>query len=99
MAKFKFTQKAIEDLTGIWEHTVENWSEKQADKYYKLIIDACLELAKDPNLGKTYFEINSELFGKHTSKHIVFYRKIDASTIEITRILHDHMDLKNKLKD
>lgn len=96
MAKFNFTKKAIEDLSGIWEYTIETWSEKQADKYYNLLIDGCSELAKNPKLGKSYFEIHPELFGKLTSKHIIFYRKIDKSTIEITRILHEQMDIKNK---
>ncbi|MEI6021854.1 MAG: type II toxin-antitoxin system RelE/ParE family toxin, partial [Bacteroidota bacterium] len=34
MVKYHFTNKAIEDLTEIWQYTVEEWSEKQADKYY-----------------------------------------------------------------
>ncbi len=99
MAKYKFTKKAVEDLSEIWEYTVETWSEKQADKYYKLLIDGCSELAKNPKLGKAYFEIYSKLFGKLCSKHIIFYRIIDKSTIEIIRILHEQMDLKNKLKE
>lgn len=99
MAKYKFTRKAIEDLSEIWEYTIETWSEKQADKYYKLLIDGCAELSKNPKLGKAYFEIYPELLGKLTSKHILFYRVIDLSTIEITRILHEQMDLKNKIKE
>jgi len=74
--------------------TIETWSEKQADKYYKLIIDACAELSKSPKLGKTYFEVYPYVLGKLTSKHIIFYRTIDQSTIEITRILHEEMDIK-----
>jgi toxin ParE1/3/4 len=34
MANYKLTNKAVEDLTSIWEYTVKEWSEKQADKYY-----------------------------------------------------------------
>ena len=99
MAKYKFTKKAIENLSEIWEYTIEIWSEKQADKYYKLIITGCEELSKNPKLGKSYFEIYPELLGKLTLKHIIFYRVMDQSTIEITRILHEQMDLKNKLVD
>lgn len=99
MAKYKFTNKAVKDLSKIWEYTLETWSEKQADKYYKLLIDGCNELAKKPKIGKAYFEIYPELFGKLCSKHIIFYRVIDKSTIEITRILHEQMDLINNLKE
>jgi toxin ParE1/3/4 len=38
------------------------------------------------------------LKGKRASKHIIFYRVMDDQTIEITRILHERMDLKNKLQ-
>ena len=31
MAKYELTNKAIEDLTEIWEYTVDKWSEQQAD--------------------------------------------------------------------
>ncbi len=34
MARYLFTRKAVEDLTGIYEYTLEFWSESQADKYY-----------------------------------------------------------------
>lgn len=99
MANCSFTSKAIQDLTEIWEYTIETWSEKQADKYYNLIIDSCTELSKNPKLGKEYDEIHPELFGKLSSKHIIFYRVLDESTIEITRILHEQMDVKNRLKE
>ena len=34
MAKYLITNKAVEDLSKIWEYTFDNWSEDQADKYY-----------------------------------------------------------------
>ncbi|MCF8411744.1 MAG: type II toxin-antitoxin system RelE/ParE family toxin [Crocinitomicaceae bacterium] len=98
MAKFKLTNNAVKDLSDIWHHTVEAWSESQADKYYKLLLNACSSIAKKPQIGKVYHEIYSELKGKRTSKHIIFYRVMDDQSIEITRILHERMDLKNKLK-
>lgn len=98
MAKLKFTKSAVNDLSDIWEYTLKSWSEKQAEKYYRLIIETCAELAKKPQTRKDYSEIYPKLFGQKTSKHIIFYRFIDESTIEITRILHERMDLKNRLK-
>ena len=35
MAKHKLTNKAVEDLTEIWNYTYDKWSEYQADKYYQ----------------------------------------------------------------
>ncbi len=39
MAKFRLTNKAVEDLAGIWNYTFDTWSENQADKYYKTLLD------------------------------------------------------------
>mgnify|MGYP000203259079 FL=1 len=97
MAKVKFTNQAVKDLSDIWNYTVDTWSESQADKYYKLIINACSEIAKKPQIGKDYPDIYPDLKGKIASKHIIFYRLMEDQSIEITRILHDRIDLKRKL--
>jgi toxin ParE1/3/4 len=99
MPQFQFTNNAVKDLSDIWIYTVETWSESQADKYYKLIINACSAIAKEPQIGKVYPEIYSGLKGKLISKHIIFYRVREDESIEITRILHERMDVNNKLKN
>ena len=33
MAKYHLTNKAVDDLSEIWDYTYEVWSENQADKY------------------------------------------------------------------
>lgn len=98
MVKFKLTNNAVKYLSEIWNFTFDAWSESQADKYYELILNACSVIAKKPQQGKVYEEIYPDLKGKKASKHIIFYRIMEDKTIEITRILHERMDLKNKLK-
>lgn len=97
MAKYYFSNKAVEDLTDIWEYTFENWSEKQADKYYDLILNACVDLAKNPKLGKKYEIVSNGILGFKTGEHILFYSILSKYEIEIVRILHASMDLKSKL--
>ncbi|SFB89635.1 toxin ParE1/3/4 [Flagellimonas taeanensis] len=99
MAKYELTHKAVEDLTRIWEYTVEKWSEQQADKYYNLLLDSFRDIAKNPGLGKKFEGIADDLFGLKTSRHIIFYRKRIDQSIEITRILHGQMDLKNRITE
>lgn len=98
MADLLFSNKAVEDLTDIWNYTVETWSEAQADKYYTLLINTCRQIADSPRLpGKEYSEIMAGLFGYRTGKHIVFYRQVSECAVEIVRILHERMDLKNRI--
>ena len=97
MAKFKLTNNAVKDLSDIWNYTFDTWSESQADKYYKLLLNACAAIAKQPNQGRVYEEIYTGLKGEKISKHIIFYRIMADQSIEIERILHERMDLKKKL--
>lgn len=99
MAEYYFTNKAVEDLSKIYEYTFEFWSEKQADKYYEELIDFCQLIAENPNIGKNYTEINPEFFGFLANKHIIFYRILNPTAIEVERILGAEMDLKSRLKD
>lgn len=97
MAKYILTNKAVDDLANIWNYTYSQWSENQADTYYKMLISNCERVAINPTLGVKYADISRELFGLRANRHIIFYRNIDEKTIEITRFLHVSMDLKNRL--
>jgi toxin ParE1/3/4 len=99
MAKYVLTNKAVEDLSRIWDYTYEVWSENQADKYYELIIEAFKEIAESPALGKNYPALSKEIFGFKVGKHIVFYRTQKPKEVEIVRVLHERMDLKNRMKE
>lgn len=98
MAKYELTNKAVVDLNGIWEYTVEYWSEKQADRYYDMLLGVCQDIADNPALGKNYDGVTSDLLGVKANRHIIFYRKSDTAPVEITRILHERMDLEKKMK-
>jgi toxin ParE1/3/4 len=97
MAKFHLTNKAVEDLANIWEYTSASWSEKQAEKYYLLLLNSCQELAKFPGRGKKYDEVAEDILGYKPYQHVIFYWITSTNEIEIIRILHGRMDLKNKL--
>ena len=90
-------KEGIEDLTGIWKYTAAKWSEQQADRYYKQLLNACQGIANDPDAGKNYDEIADNLFGLKTNRHIIFYRKRMNRPIEITRILRERMGLESRL--
>ncbi len=98
MAKLHFRNKAVKDLSGIWSYTANMWSEKQADQYYDMIITSCRKIAANPSLfGRQYKEIAETLYGFKANKHIVFYMVTDEGDIEVVRILHERMDLRNRI--
>ena len=99
MAEYKLTNKAVEDLSKIWNYTFKVWSEKQADKYYDGLISNCKEIAENPGLGKNYEGISKQLLGTKANRHIIFYRTLNKKYVEITRILHERMDLKKRVTE
>ncbi len=99
MAKVILRQEAIDDLNDIWAYTLEEWSEKQADKYYSSLEFACIQIGRNPDLGNKYEGLNVNLLGLRIGKHIIYYQIITKDEIEIIRILHERMDLKNRMNE
>lgn len=99
MAKYNLTKKVVEDLSKIWNYTFDNWSENQADTYYQMLVENFKEIANNHDLGKNYDNIFKSLFGYRAGRHIIFFRKINDKKIEITRLLHEQMDLKDRIKE
>lgn len=98
MAKYHLTNKAVEDLSNIWEYTVDTWSERQADDYYNMLIASFQKITENPRLfGLKYEAIAEGLYGYRANKHIIFYRILTDKDILVIRILHQRMDLKHRV--
>ena len=98
MAKIRLSRKAITDLDGIWEYTVQTWSEEQAVLYYRQIYTAIRELDHIPGfLAKTYDIIKPGVFGYKVGHHVIFYKIDKDGAICVDRILHEKMDYPRHL--
>lgn len=94
MAKLILRQEAINDLTGIWEYTVERWSENQANKYYEAIKLAYLQSLQITCLAFFFFILLSTSLFSQGFRHVDDYVKsleiertesIDRVTLKITQ--------------
>lgn len=100
MDEIRFTRKAVEDLSDIWNYTADMWSERQADTHYELLVASCRKLARNPVLfGREYKDFGEKIYGSKMNKHIVFYRIADDGITEVVRILHERMDLSIRFAD
>ena len=95
---FKISKKAISDLEEIWLYTVEHWSVEQADRYYNLIFEEIAYICKNENAGKPMEHVRKGYKVAKVKSHLIFY-KITNDAIEIVRILHERMDIDNRLRD
>lgn len=99
MTGYKFTHKATADLTEIWNFSCDKWSEDQADRYYFMLIENCHQIAINPGSGKKYSGLPENLRGFKAGSHLIFYRELSENEVEIIRILHKKMDLKNRITE
>lgn len=93
MSKYRLTNEALNDLEKIWIYTFKNYSVKQADKYYRLIINEFEFLSKNPYSGKSVEFIKMEYRFSKVKSHLIFYKITQNKNIEIIRILHERMNI------
>lgn len=95
---YKLSVAASNDIENIWLYTFENWSLEQADRYINLIFDEIEYLSLNPNSGKDFNHIRKNYRCSKVKSHLIFYQQIEGNAcIEIIRVLHQRMDIKNRL--
>lgn len=97
MVGFELTNKAKSDLKEIAIYTKNTWGKRQRNLYLTTLDKAFYTLAADHLKGRDCSEIRNGYRKYQVGKHIVFYREINASLIEIVRILHERMDIETHL--
>ena len=98
MAGYRLTNEAVKDMEDIWAYSYKKWSVEQADRYYNLIIDEIEYIASNPRTGRSVEHIKEGYRVSKVKSHLVFYKFNIDKTIEIVRILHQRMDVKNRMK-
>jgi toxin ParE1/3/4 len=97
---YKISVKASEDIENIWLYTFENWSLEQADRYINLIFDEIEYLSGNPLAGSDFSHIRKNYRCSRVKSHLIFYRVTEKqSEIEVIRVLHQRMDIENRLTD
>ena len=99
MAEYIISEKALDDLNNIWIHTAENWSVEQANRYYNLIIDEIEFVAENFETTKDFGNIRKHYRYSKVKSHLIFCKRIENTQIEVVRILHEKMDIKNRIND
>ena len=95
---FIISEKAVSDLEEIWLYTVQKWSVEQADRYYNLIFDEINYICRNINTGKSMKDVRKGYLASKVKSYLIFFR-VSNDTLEIIRILHERMDIKNRLFD
>ena len=79
---------------------MDKWGEEQADAYIQELIGALNRLAKQRSLWKPVAD--KQLLGVKFARwrqHLVFFRELTGGGVGVISILHESMDLPERLKD
>jgi Plasmid stabilization system protein len=71
---YKISVEAKNDIERIWLYTFENWSLKQADRYFDLIMDEVEYIAENPSSGKDYSDVRKGYLRSRVKSHFIFYK-------------------------
>ncbi len=96
--KIVFREAAVDDLEDIWFYTFQNWSQEQADRYHELIYKEIEFLSKKPAAGKDMSYLREGYRSSKVKAHHIFYR-YSSVELEVIRILHESMDIPNRLNE
>ena len=96
--KIVILEEAIQDLEEIWFYTFTTWSHEQADRYHSLIIKEIEFLVIKPESGKILDHLRKGYRSSKVKSHYIFYR-FTSNELEIIRILHENMDIPNRLNE
>jgi toxin ParE1/3/4 len=99
MSKYIISEKALEDINKIWIYTAENWSIEQADRYYDLILDEIEYVAQKFEMARDFGSIRKSYRYSKIKSHLIFFKIDKNKEIEVVRVLHERMDIENRLND
>ncbi|MDB1122397.1 type II toxin-antitoxin system RelE/ParE family toxin [Vibrio algarum] len=93
---YKLSLKAVQDFSDIYQYTLNNFGEQQAEQY-TFEMESCLSsLGFSPYLGRDCSHLKAGIRRFDISKHAIFYR-IRLTHIFVIRILHHQMDSRSHL--
>lgn len=98
-ALYRIREKAVDDLEQIWIYTFKNWSVEQADRYYNQIISEIEFIANNFSSGRSIKHIKEGYRVSRVKSHLIFYKKGPDEIVEVVRVLHQRMDIENRLND
>jgi toxin ParE1/3/4 len=84
----------------IWNYTETQWGEEQADQYVGDLVGAIERHAFNPKSWKPVpgEDLNGVFVVRH-ARHFIFFRDLGSSSIGVISILHESMDIPNRLRE
>lgn len=88
---------AREDLKSIGRYTQQNWGVGQRNSYLRAFGVMFDDICNGVTSGQQRSDIHPGLMSCRCNRHLIFFRRDPAGTVEILRILHQRRDFQRHL--
>jgi toxin ParE1/3/4 len=95
--RYLLSPAAQADLEQIWDYTRGRWGVDQAEEYLRELQRAIEQAAANPRIGRACDEIRPGYRKLAAGSHLLFYRVTGKEVIDVTRVLHQRMDVDRHL--
>ncbi|TDD94307.1 type II toxin-antitoxin system RelE/ParE family toxin [Flavobacterium cellulosilyticum] len=99
MSEYIISEKTLDDINNIWIYTAKNFSVEQADRYYNLIFDEIEYIVLNMDMAHDIGKIRISYHYSKVKSHLIFFKKDKTNKIEVVRVLHERMDIENRLAE
>jgi len=89
---YLLSQEAEDDLVEVYDRSLDDWGEAQADKYLDGLYAAFAALSIRPLAGRVRPEVGVAVRSRLYGSHVIFYM-VRTERVDILRILHQARDL------
>jgi len=93
---FVLSPAAEIDLDDIWDYSVEDWGERQAERYIRMIQDTITGLTVGMQLSQSAELVRPGYRKVLVGTHVLFFTE-DDQVVDVIRILHQRMDPLHQL--
>ena len=87
------TLQSLSDLDEIWAYIARD-SEFQADRWIRKIEERIQQLACNNGAGHPRPELATGMRCSNLKDHVVFYRPLGETGVEVVRVLHSSRDIQ-----
>ncbi|MGH6881093.1 type II toxin-antitoxin system RelE/ParE family toxin [Hypericibacter sp.] len=98
MPALVLARAAQNDLEDIARYTEAQWGAEQKQRYMSALADRFIQLTNTPEMGLARDDIKTGYRSLLAGRHVIFYRHAN-NRLEISRVLHERMDLHRHLAD
>jgi toxin ParE1/3/4 len=97
VAEVRLSPAARKDFLDIGDQTRDRWSQNQAERYLRQILEVIAEIGRHPLAGGDVGWVRPGYRRRRAGSHLIFYVILEEDLVEVIRILHERCDIPRRL--